>query len=101
VNLSDYQEKIDWCGAKDSTCKAVHMALWLIIENDKPMSEAVKISCIKRDAKKSPVTKMIKEILPDGYLRKKAAARMPEGFKGAIRQVNIEARNSRRFKESI
>jgi len=96
LNLEGYQEKIDY-GAKYSTCQAVYMALWLIIEKDRTLTDAVSISCSKRDAKKSPVTKMIRGILPVGYLQKKAAERMPEGFKGSIRQVSIEEHNARKF----
>jgi len=99
LNLEECQSKIDYC-AKYSTCQAVYMALWLIIEKDSTLTNAVNVSCSKRDAKKSPVTKMIRDILPTGYLQKKAAARMPEGFKGSIRQVSIEEHNARKFASS-
>ena len=99
LNLEDYQSKIDY-NAKYSTCQAVYMALWLIIEKDSTLTNAVNVSCSKRDAKKSPVTKMLREILPAGYLQKKAAARMPEELKGALRQVSIEGANARRFEKN-
>jgi len=96
LDLEDYQAKIDY-SAKYSTCQAVYMALWLIIEKDSTLTNAVNVSCSKRDAKKSPVTKMIRDILPTGYLTKKAASRMDHGMKSTIRQINIEAQNARKF----
>ena len=64
VKAWHFQEKIEWKKNPKDVCDAVLMALWLIVDNDKPMTEAVKIGCRKHSAKKSPVSKMINSILP-------------------------------------
>jgi polyhydroxyalkanoate synthesis regulator phasin len=92
-----FQEKIEWKKNPKDVCEAVLMALWLIVDNDKPMTEAVKIGCRKHGAKKTPVNKMISSILPKGYLRKKANKRMLPEVKEAIRQVKVEEYNARKI----
>ena len=92
-----YQERIKWKENPKDVCDTVLMAIWLIVDKDKSLKDAVAIGCNKYGAKKTPVTKMIRSILPTAYLRKKAAARMAPEIKEAIKVKKIAEHDAKKF----
>ena len=92
-----YQEQIKWKENPKDVCESALMGLWLIVDKDKALKDAVAIGCHKHGAKKTPVTKMIRSILPSGFLRKKAADRMTPDVKQVIRVKKIAEHDAKKF----
>ena len=100
VKAWHYQELIKWKENPKEVCEAVLMAIWLIVDHNRPLSHAVTNSCKKHGAKKTPVTKMIRSILPANYLRKKAAARMKPEVKAVIKAKKIAEYEAKKFQKN-
>ena len=80
--------------------EAARLSIWLIGDCGESLTHSLNVSTKKFGAKVAPTKKIVKSILPAGYLRKKTAARMSPEIKEAIKTKKIAEHESKKFQKN-
>jgi hypothetical protein len=95
----DYQNEVSR-DVPPEVREAARLTIWLIGDCDETFTQSLKVSTKKFGAKVAPVKKIVKSILPAGYLRKKTAARMSPEIKEAIKTKKIAEHEAKKFQKN-
>ena len=80
--------------------EAARLSIWLIGDCGESLTHSLNVSTKKFGAKVAPTKKIVKSILPAGYLRKKTAARMSPEIKEIIKVKKIAEYEAKKFQKN-